>query len=135
VLFTVGLGLCALAQTIIQLIAFRVVQAVGAAITMAVANAIVTEAFPSAERGKALGILESVVRVGVDERTGPGRPPRRHHGLALYLLPEAAPVCALGAALPWGLLREGVSDRGHGFDLWGAATLFLGLSSLLLAVN
>ena len=40
----------------IEIILFRIVQAVGSALTMANSSAILTDAFPVSERGKALGI-------------------------------------------------------------------------------
>ena len=57
-LFTVGLGLCAVSQSITQLIISRAIQGVGAAITMALSMAIVTAVFPDRERGRALGAGE-----------------------------------------------------------------------------
>lgn len=65
VVFTASSVLCGLSQNIVMLIAFRVLQATGAAMTMALANAIVTEAFPASERGKALGISGLFVSVGI----------------------------------------------------------------------
>ncbi|MCB0079379.1 MAG: MFS transporter [Caldilineaceae bacterium] len=55
VIFTLSSALCGLSPTISWLIAARVLQAVGAAMMLALTTAIVTEAFPRAERGKALG--------------------------------------------------------------------------------
>ena len=54
--FTVGSALCSLSQTGDQLVFFRIVQAVGAAFIQANSLAIVTDAFPVNERGRAIGI-------------------------------------------------------------------------------
>jgi EmrB/QacA subfamily drug resistance transporter len=66
-MFAVGLGLfvaasaaCALASSMETLIAARVVQGVGAALTIPVALALVSSAYPPESRGKAIGILEGV---------------------------------------------------------------------------
>ncbi|MEE9553281.1 MAG: MFS transporter [candidate division Zixibacteria bacterium] len=65
VVFTFGSGLCALSQTIGQLIGFRVLQGLGAAMIMSNTPAIVTNAFPSENRGMGLGVIGSVVSVGL----------------------------------------------------------------------
>ncbi len=65
IVFTVGSALCGLALSVYWLIAFRVVQAVGAAMVMALGAAILTEAFPPEERGKAMGIIGAIVSVGI----------------------------------------------------------------------
>jgi EmrB/QacA subfamily drug resistance transporter len=62
--FTLGLLACALAGTIGQLIFFRALQAVGAAMTISCGAAIVTEAFPPHEVGKGLGSLGVSVSLG-----------------------------------------------------------------------
>ena len=61
----IGSVLCGLAPTVYWLIGFRVLQAVGAAMMMALGTAIVTEAFPPTERGRALGIMGSIVSIGI----------------------------------------------------------------------
>jgi EmrB/QacA subfamily drug resistance transporter len=63
--FTLGLIFCALSQNISQLIFFRVVQAFGAAMSMACGAAIVTEAFPQNERGLGMGLVALSVSVGL----------------------------------------------------------------------
>ncbi len=65
VVFTTGSVLCGLAPTVYWLIGFRVLQAIGAAMMFALGAAIVTEAFPPAERGKALGLIGSIVSIGI----------------------------------------------------------------------
>ena len=63
-IFTLGLIACSMAQGIGQLILFRILQAVGAAMSVACGPAIVTEAFPPEERGKGLGLLGVAVSLG-----------------------------------------------------------------------
>jgi EmrB/QacA subfamily drug resistance transporter len=63
-IFTLGLVACSLAQGIGQLILFRILQSVGAAMSVACGPAIVTEAFPPEERGKGLGLLGVSVSLG-----------------------------------------------------------------------
>ena len=104
-LFTLGLVLCSVSQSISQLIMARIVQAVGSAMTVALSAAIVTAAFPKEERGKALGILGGVVSSGL--LSGPVL-----GGLLLDALDWKAifytrvPVGIIGLVMAWLLLKE-----------------------------
>lgn len=69
-LFTLGSLLCCATNTFPVLIAARVVQAIGAAGTMANNQGIITEVFPAHERGKALGLVGTAVALG--SLVGPG---------------------------------------------------------------
>ncbi len=63
-LFTVASALSSLAQTGEQLVAFRLVQGVGSAFLFSNSGAIITDAFPQNERGKALGINQVSIVIG-----------------------------------------------------------------------
>jgi len=63
-LFTASSALCSLAQTGEQLIAFRLLQGVGSAFLFSNSGAIITDAFPESERGKALGINQVSIVIG-----------------------------------------------------------------------
>ena len=69
-LFTFGSLLCGITSSFPVLIMARVVQAIGAAGTMANNQGIITEIFPPNERGKALGFLGTSVALG--SLVGPG---------------------------------------------------------------
>jgi len=64
IIFTFGSVLCSISQTGEQLVVFRIVQAVGAAFLFSNSVAILTDAFPSTERGKALGINQIAIVLG-----------------------------------------------------------------------
>lgn len=64
VLFTIGSLLCGISNSLALLILARVVQAIGAAATMATSQGIITQVFPSNERGRALGLSGAVVALG-----------------------------------------------------------------------
>ncbi|WP_125703133.1 MFS transporter [Lacticaseibacillus daqingensis] len=70
VLFTIGSLFAGFNHSFALLLAARVVQALGASMTMANNNGIITEVFPMKERGKALGLIGSFVSVG--SIAGPG---------------------------------------------------------------
>lgn len=63
-LFTLGSGLCSISQNADQLIAFRVIQATGSAFLFSNSAAIITDAFPTQERGRALGINQVSIVAG-----------------------------------------------------------------------
>ncbi|HEY7024698.1 MAG TPA: MFS transporter [Candidatus Limnocylindrales bacterium] len=65
IVFTIASVLCALAPTSLLLIGGRVIQGVGGAFMFANSAALVTDAFPRRELGKALGINAMVVGAGL----------------------------------------------------------------------
>ena len=68
IIFTLGSALCSISQTGEQLVIFRIFQAVGAAFLFSNSVAILTDAFPSNERGKALGINQIAIVLGSGTR-------------------------------------------------------------------
>ncbi len=62
--FTVGSLLCGFSQTGLELVLFRLVQAIGAGFLFSNSAAIITDAFPPNERGRALGINQVSIVVG-----------------------------------------------------------------------
>lgn len=64
VVFTLGSFLCGLTDSLPLLVAARVVQAIGAAATMATNQGIITQVFPKHERGRALGLIGTFVALG-----------------------------------------------------------------------
>jgi len=63
-IFTAGSALCSLSQTGLELVSFRMVQALGSAFLFSNSAAILTDAFPVNERGKALGINQTSIVTG-----------------------------------------------------------------------
>ncbi len=134
-LFTVGLAFCSLSQSIGQLILSRMLQGVGAAMIISLGTAIVTAAFPTAERGKALGLLGAVVSAGL--LTGPVL-----GGFLLDLLDWRAifytriPISIIGTVMACRLLKEQTGRaKGFSFDWLGAVLLCAFLTSLILFFN
>ena len=65
IIFTISSLLCGLAPSVYYLIGFRALQGLGAVFISALGAAIITEVFPSSERGRALGIIGAVVSLGI----------------------------------------------------------------------
>lgn len=65
VVFVISSFLCSISRSGIQLMSFRFLEGVGGAFISATSTAIVTDTFPSGERGKALGINTMAVYSGV----------------------------------------------------------------------
>ncbi len=63
-IFTIGSFLCGISLTGLELVLFRLVQAVGAGFLFANSAAIITDAFPPNERGRALGVNQISIVVG-----------------------------------------------------------------------
>ena len=61
--FTLTSLLCAFSQSGVQLLIFRMLQAIGGALMVANSTAIVADAFPKKELGKALGINSMVISI------------------------------------------------------------------------
>jgi EmrB/QacA subfamily drug resistance transporter len=136
IVFGVGLVFASMAPNIEVLIACRAIQAVGVSMAVGTGNAIITEAFPDHERGKALGIVGSVVGAGL--MTGPivgGALLGFGDWRALFYL--RIPIVFIAFALAVTQIREPQhADRPAGkLDVPGAVTLFAFLATALLAIN
>ncbi|MFH0786392.1 MAG: MFS transporter [Pseudomonadota bacterium] len=138
VLFSLGSGLCALSQNPAQLIFFRALQAVGAAMLMSNSFAIITAVFPPEKRGRALGIVGTVVATGFT--VGPS--------LGGFLVTAFGwrsifyinlPVGLVGLIMTTTILNERLVSPTLGqkksFDFLGAALIIIGLSALLLGLT
>ena len=135
VILVFSLLAASLAPGLWPLVAARAFHALGGAIVIGTGPGIIAEVFPDRERGRALGLLESVVGAGLMFGPVVG-------GLLLDSLGWRAifyvrvPLAALGALLAWRVLRDGERPATPPrFDIGGSVTLFLALSALMLAIN
>jgi EmrB/QacA subfamily drug resistance transporter len=134
VVFTTGSVLCGLAPTVYWLIAFRVLQAVGAAMTLALGMAIVTEAFPPSERGRALGLNGTIVSIGIV--VGPTLGGVILDSLSWnWIFYVNLPVGILGTLMSLRFVPAFKPAGRQRFDFAGAASLLASLLSLLLALT
>jgi len=132
-LFTLGSGLCGVAPSLQTLVASRVLQALGASLTMAVGPAVITAVFPAELRGRALGGLASVVSIGLTIGPPLG-------GLIIQALSWRwiffvnLPIGLLGTL--WALrVLPGSERRPARFDLAGALLLAAALGLGLVALD
>lgn len=132
--FTVSSMVAGLAPSVGALIGARVVQAIGAAMVAALGVAILTEAFPPNERGRALGFVGSVVSIGII--AGPTLGGVLIDQLSWrWIFYVNLPIGILGtlAALRWVPNIQPVGRQR--FDLAGAGAMFVTLLTLLLGLT
>jgi len=117
-----------------DLIVWRIVQGVGAALIFANASALVTDAFPKEELGMAMGTNVMVAAVGLVLGPVLG-------GLLVeiswhWVFWFNVPLGLLGTAWAWLILRElVVPEKEHRFDWWGTVTFVVGLTGLTYGVS
>jgi EmrB/QacA subfamily drug resistance transporter len=134
-LFVVSSALCGAAQSAAQIILFRALQAVGGAMISANGRAVASIAFPSSERGKAMGVSSMAFHVGF--LTGPT--------LGGFLIDTLGwrwiffinlPVGIWGASLAWKLLEESRERVERiSIDFPGAILLMMTCSLLIYGMN
>ncbi|QGA53879.1 MFS transporter [Sulfolobus sp. E5-1-F] len=118
----------------LELIVFRIVQGIGGAFLFANSAAIITDAFPYNERGKALGINQIAALAG------------SLVGLILggilstinwrYVFLVSVPVGILGTIWSYAKLKEiSAPSRSEGIDWVGNLTFGLGLILILIAIT
>jgi len=132
--FTLGSAFCGFSPTIYFLIGSRMLQGLGASALMANGSAILTTAYPEEERGKALGMLGSVISAGF--LTGPilGGFLVEHLGWRSIFFINL-PIGAIGIYLSSKVLENDLSAEKARLDLLGALLIFLFLASLLLFLD
>jgi len=134
IIFTIGSMSCGLAPTIQWLIVFRVIQGLGAVTITALGLAILTEAFPAGERGRALGIGGAFTSVGIVVGPVLG-------GLIIgafswrWIFFVNLPVGIAGTLLSARYVPDVKPAGEQRFDFLGAGALFISLFSLLMALT
>ena len=135
VVFTIGSVLCGISGDASHLILSRFVQGIGAGMMIVNSVAILTEAFPLAQRGLALGINSITWAAG-----GIIGPVLGGFILSVnswrWIFFINVPIGIIGAAWGYAALKE-LSERkkGERFDIPGAVSFSLSLVSLLLALT
>lgn len=131
--FTLGSFLCSISPTLGLLIGARMIQATGSSMMMATGMGIVSNTFPSEERGRALGLTGSIV--GVGNMTGPGLGGlilAKFNWSAIFLI--NLPIGVIGFLLAWKYLPvQDKNTESTSFDVPG--TLLFALSSILIVFS
>jgi len=134
VIFTLGSLLCGFAPNVYLLILFRIFQAIGATMILALGMAIVTEAFPPNERGMALGITGTMVSIGII--LGPTLGGLIIDALSWnWIFFVNLPVGIVGTIMVIRFVPSLRPKSVQRFDLPGAFTLFCCLLALSLALT
>lgn len=125
-IFTVGSLLCGLSSSLTAIVASRLVQALGASMTMANSQGIVTDIFPGSERGKALGLTGTFVSLGII--AGPSLGGLILSGLGWeYIFYVNVPVGLAALAIGWRKLPSDLTRLKVKIDAAGSAmfTVFI----------
>jgi EmrB/QacA subfamily drug resistance transporter len=135
VVFTAGSALCGMAPTASLLIGARIFQAVGAGLLQANSVALITQAFPSTERGKAIGIQGAIQAVAMSVGPFIG-------GIMIAALGWRAiffvniPIGIIGIIAAFFILpphqKKGKKEK---IDYLGAFSFAAGLAFLVMAFN
>ena len=133
-LFTVASVLCGLAPGQGWLIAFRALQACGAAGIMAMGPAVIARTFDASERGRALGLNGVSISLGLS--LGPvlgGILTQVATWRSIFLI--NAPIGVIAILWAWRVLPAESRGRDQSFDVRGAALSGAALFCLLLALS
>jgi EmrB/QacA subfamily drug resistance transporter len=133
-IFTLGSALCGAAPSLAVLIAARGFQGLGGALIFAVNIAMITQSFPAAQRGRALGINAVLVALGIS--AGPtigGIITQQLTWNWIFYVNVPIGIIVLVAAAR--ILTEYAHHGRVRFDPAGAALLAVGLAALTLGLS
>lgn len=129
IFFIAGSLLSGLRVNLVFLLAARALQAFGAAMTMATNNGIITEIFPSTERGKALGTIGSFVALGSIAGPGLGGLILSHLSWS-YIFWLNVPVGIIAAIIGAIYLPKDITFTNAPLDKTGSFSFALGMVTL-----
>ncbi len=134
IVFTISSALCGISWNLPSLVVFRVMQAVGAAMIQSMGVALLVQAFPSSERGLALGYNGTITAVGIAMGPVLG-------GLIIgtlgwrYIFFVNIPICLLALTIALRALEDDNKRAEHQFDIVGAGLLGGALMAILFAMT
>ncbi len=130
---TVAFLMCAAAPSYPWLLAARVMQGIGAALSLSCGPALATSLYPESERTRVLGLY--TMAFGIGGALGPvlaGQLVQLFGWQAVFWF--RAPIAAAAFALTW-LLPGGRPHGSARFDAPGAVLLVVSISAMLMALN
>lgn len=139
VIFTVGSILCSITPNTgslgaMELVVFRIIQGVGGAFLFANSAAIITDAFPSNERGKALGINQVSFLAGSLLGLVLGGILAVYDWRLVFIV--SVPVGVIGTIWSYWKLKELGAIRKHQkLDVWGNVAFGGGLTLVLIGIT
>jgi EmrB/QacA subfamily drug resistance transporter len=134
VVFTLGSALCGAAPSLELLIAARAFQGIGGALIFATSVAILTDAFPATERGRALSA--NAVAVALGTSAGPTLGGLLTEYLSWRWIFYVNVPIALGAVLATLIVLPPTVRRGPGrFDPLGALLLGVGVTAVTIGLS
>ena len=132
--FMVGSMLCGQAQTMQQLIVFRLLQGLGAGGVLPINQTLLGDLYPLEERARITGLFSTIW--GVSGLLGPAIGGfLTEHVSWRWCFYVNFPLCVLSIVLIARFLHERVVRHGHSIDYIGALTLSGSVASLLLALQ
>jgi EmrB/QacA subfamily drug resistance transporter len=133
-MFMVGSMLCGQAQTMEQLIVFRLVQGLGAGGVLPITQTVLGDVFPLEERARITGLFSTVW--GVAGLLGPGIGGfLTEHVSWRWVFYVNFPLCVLSMVLIWSFLHEHLQHRRPSIDYIGAVSLSASVALLLVALQ
>jgi EmrB/QacA subfamily drug resistance transporter len=135
ILYTLSSFLTAISNSTASLIAFRVLQGIGASMVFGTSVAILTSVFPVDERGKALGINVATVYSGLSLGPFLGGLLTQHLGWrSIFWLNIPFGLVVIGFAF-WKLREEWAEARGERFDVAGSVLYGLSLVATIYGIS
>src|SRR5438105_7036942 len=133
-LFLGGSMLCGQSQTMEQLIAFRLLQGLGAGGMLPITQTILGDIFPLEQRARITGLFSTVW--GVSGLLGPAVGGfLTEHVSWRWVFYVNFPLCVLSMLLIWSFLHERVVRHTHRIDYLGALSLSGAVALLLVALQ
>ena len=134
VVFTASSAVCGLAPSLGILIASRAVQGLGGALLMAISPAMLTNAFPAQERGRALGFNAITVSLGIS--VGPILGGMITASLSWrWIFYVNVPIGIIGLIATLLVLKERIRRSPGRFDPLGAVLIATGMAGLTAGLS